>query len=314
MGICSSSLVNGAVVQPYPVGVTGAVNLQGSSWIPPVDDGVVPPTEAEVTRAVQLRGGGDTLLKISVKRACDSTPGSTPSVSACQPATPRDVLARCITQVWLHSAPESLVLILKAPPRLRSYFVAFLTREETAQHVQFYDEVNQLFMMEAGAAFDAALDHICDMYIVPGSPREVNLPSRLKRSNTSPNMWQVCAREAQTEVLRLLAADSFPRFLRSTYCRAMISAVLASGLPGSPQLPGEDPEAYASRLSLGKPQSPIVSLWPAIDWLKRFMLIAEMLPSSILVTDVSAVHLLALTCHMWLLVPPHHSFDSQLAT
>ncbi|KAJ0055342.1 hypothetical protein NL108_016083 [Boleophthalmus pectinirostris] len=111
---------------------------------------------------------------------------------------------------------QSLTSLLSSPIGV-SVFGAFLRSEFSEENLQFYLACEQYKHSSNNFSLQRRGRDICNTYIVPGSPREVNLDSKTRDltiqllqapSHASLNL-------AQKRIYSLLDTDCYPRFLQS---------------------------------------------------------------------------------------------------
>lgn len=142
----------------------------------------------------------------------------------------------------------------------------------------------------------AQAQSIYQRFIASSAPSEINLPSKIKEQQFSQQNYQGFLMDAQQEILRLLVLDAFPRFLQSPYCELMLQALgrmqqqqqQQSSAPSAPASAGSAPSALEAQVvetrnNLGDARSPR-------SWLEAFMHVADVLPASIVVSDMSQPH------------------------
>uniref|UniRef100_A0A8C6U9P7 RGS domain-containing protein n=1 Tax=Neogobius melanostomus TaxID=47308 RepID=A0A8C6U9P7_9GOBI len=133
---------------------------------------------------------------------------------------------RKMSREELESWAESLNALLSSPTGV-SVFSAFLRSEFSEENLQFYLACEQYKHSSNNFSLQRRGRDICNTYILPGSPREVNLDSKTRDltiqllqapSHTSMNM-------AQKRIYSLLDTDCYPRFLQSAlYCSLLQDA------------------------------------------------------------------------------------------
>ncbi len=132
-----------------------------------------------------------------------------------------------VVEVWLSQSRDALSAILHASPEVRRPFTAFVESEFNENHLFFFYECESMFAAEAELdeskredLFRRALA-VHEKFVAAGAAEEVNVPARLQK-NLSRKDFLPQMHAAQEEVLRLLAFDVFPRFIRSRYCEEML--------------------------------------------------------------------------------------------
>lgn len=133
---------------------------------------------------------------------------------------------RKVSREELESWAESLNVLLSSPTGV-SVFGAFLRSEFSEENLQFYLACEQYKHSSNNFSLQRRGRDICNTYILPGSPREVNLDSKTRDltiqllqapSHTSLNL-------AQKRIYSLLDTDCYPRFLQSPlYCSLLQDA------------------------------------------------------------------------------------------
>lgn len=123
---------------------------------------------------------------------------------------------RKMSREELESWAEALTTLLSSPAGV-SVFGAFLRSEFSEENLQFYLACEQYKHSSNNFSLQRRGRDICNTYILPGSPREVNLDSKTRDltiqllqapSHTSLNL-------AQKRIYSLLDTDCYPRFLQS---------------------------------------------------------------------------------------------------
>uniref|UniRef100_A0A3B4B7N5 RGS domain-containing protein n=1 Tax=Periophthalmus magnuspinnatus TaxID=409849 RepID=A0A3B4B7N5_9GOBI len=121
-----------------------------------------------------------------------------------------------ISREELEHWSQSLTALLSSPTGV-SVFGAFLRSEFSEENLQFYLACEQYKHSSNNFSLHRRGRDIYNTYILPGSPREVNLDSKTRDltiqllqapSHTSLNM-------AQKRIYSLLDTDCYPRFLQS---------------------------------------------------------------------------------------------------
>lgn len=133
---------------------------------------------------------------------------------------------RKMSREELESWAESLNALLSSSTGV-SVFGAFLRSEFSEENLQFYLACEQYKHSSNNFSLQRRGRDICNTYILPGSPREVNLDSKTRDltiqllqapSHTSLNL-------AQKRIYSLLDTDCYPRFLQSPlYCSLLQDA------------------------------------------------------------------------------------------
>lgn len=130
---------------------------------------------------------------------------------------------RKMSREELESWAESLNVLLSSPSGV-SVFGAFLRSEFSEENLQFYLACEQYKHSSNNFSLQRRGRDICNTYILPGSPREVNLDSKTRDltiqllqapSHTSLNL-------AQKRIYSLLDTDCYPRFLQSALYNSLL--------------------------------------------------------------------------------------------
>ncbi|KAM9777079.1 regulator of G-protein signaling 8 [Syngnathus typhle] len=111
---------------------------------------------------------------------------------------------------------ESLDYLLASPTGL-SVFGAFLRAEFSEENLQFYLACEQYKQSSHNFSLQRRAKDICDTYIRPGSPREVNIDSKTRdltiRLLQAPSRTSLAL--AQKRIYSLLDTDCYHRFVQS---------------------------------------------------------------------------------------------------
>ncbi|MBN3307238.1 regulator of G-protein signaling 3 [Amia ocellicauda] len=96
-------------------------------------------------------------------------------------------------------------------------FRAFLRSEFSEENLEFWLACEEYSKSKSNYSLQRKARKICEQYIEPGAPREVNLDSKTReltgRLSQAPS--HSCFTQAQCRVYGLMERDSYPRFLRS---------------------------------------------------------------------------------------------------
>lgn len=226
---------------------------------------------------------------------------ASPQATVSPPATQVDPVHRFTVAAWSHDAANVLRMLLSSPPRIRAHLFQFLRAEFNDDHAAFFADVERLKLDAHGDDTWAAAQSIYNRYLQPGASYEVNLSYRLKRAPFTPSDHIAILSAAQDEVLQLLAADSFPRFLRSPYCDAMLEELLRAheeapqdlhapvAAPAKPSV-GSTLLAFLQRMRASPSHTDSSSSGSfetgRQSWLEMFKAAAELLPECIVITDM----------------------------
>jgi hypothetical protein len=110
------------------------------------------------------------------------------------------------------SIPSTLAEVL-ANPKTRSDFRDFLETALASENLQFYEEVERLPLAQD---MKKRGQEIIDEYVVPGSPKEVNVSSHQRNAllNSRENPRVADFADAKAEVFKLMEDNFFKRFYR----------------------------------------------------------------------------------------------------
>lgn len=229
-----------------------------------------------------------------------------------------------LVNAWNEDAGNALRLLLKNSGKIRKHFETFLKEQYSDEHVEFLVAVENLSRLHQESLVNPqqAWEYakvIFDKHIQPGSVAEVNLSARTRKNEFTVENYRDYLAKAEEEIIQMLSLDLFPRFLQSKHCEMMLEdlAVLATGAhkeitygtntdgssiyinnkdmtdnTGNNNKPDSDPiddptVVNENKLlqSINKAKS--TARKSAGIWLEAFESVANLLPSSIVVADMS---------------------------
>ncbi|XP_043093947.1 regulator of G-protein signaling 5 [Puntigrus tetrazona] len=114
-------------------------------------------------------------------------------------------------------APQDLESLLSSKPGIQA-FRGFLRSEFSEENLEFWLACED-YKSTSGSRLAARAQNIFKQFVDPDAPREVNLDSETREALVGL-MEEPAADtflQAQRRIFSLMAKDSFPRFLRSSY-------------------------------------------------------------------------------------------------
>ncbi|XP_055060185.1 regulator of G-protein signaling 16 [Misgurnus anguillicaudatus] len=126
-------------------------------------------------------------------------------------------------QEWVHKhrteekLPHDLETLLNSKMGIQA-FRWFLRSEFSEENLEFWLACED-YKNSSGSKLASKAQNIYNRFINPDAPREVNLDSETREMLTDLMETPTAETfdEAQHRIFTLMAKDSFPRFLRSTY-------------------------------------------------------------------------------------------------
>ena len=180
-----------------------------------------------------------------------------------------------------------------------AFFRSFLEKDFSEAGLDFFDAATDVLRSDnAGGlnesdSFSTVSRKVIEEYVLPGAVHEVNLPSRCRIARRGTPERLALLRQAREEILLLLAFDPFPRFLQSSFFKAMVDEMSARGVLHRPVISDADAEAYTAGPSnvLSARMSSDAESVPDFQgehatWLQRFMGIADVMPICITLAKV----------------------------
>ncbi|XP_028819666.1 regulator of G-protein signaling 1 isoform X2 [Denticeps clupeoides] len=128
-----------------------------------------------------------------------------------------------ISREELHAWATSLNRLLDSRAGV-AVFGAFLRSEFSEENLQFYLACEQYQQSSHNFSLHRRARDICDTYIKPGAPREVNLDSKTREVTLqrlqAPS--HASLEHAQKRIYYLLDTDCYPRFLQSSMYQSLL--------------------------------------------------------------------------------------------
>jgi len=206
-------------------------------------------------------------------------------------------LERFTRELWAWDAVESLRCLLSNDTAVGA-FHKFLETEYSENNLDFFTSVRDIKLAEAGdeASLNAFLakekdaDVVYKSFVREGGEAQVNLPGRLA---PKPRDWKKATadekkdvlQKAEAEILKMMALDCFPRFVRSPFCSGLIEDMSAGA--GAPPDAGDaavDAALVELRHRLTKARDELPASSSA--WLERLAMVADVLPVCVVVSDM----------------------------
>ncbi|KAK2860945.1 hypothetical protein Q7C36_005111 [Tachysurus vachellii] len=121
---------------------------------------------------------------------------------------------------------QSLETLLRSKTG-KATFQAFLKSEFSDENIEFWMKCEDFKKIRSNATLTSRAKKIFDRYIQAEAPREINIDHKtreiIKHNVQTPTRY--CFDEAQKIVFSLMEKDSYPRFLRSDFYRALLESV-----------------------------------------------------------------------------------------
>ncbi|XP_051994333.1 regulator of G-protein signaling 5 [Xyrauchen texanus] len=120
--------------------------------------------------------------------------------------------------------PQDLESLLNSNMGLQA-FRWFLRSEFSEENLEFWLACED-YKNSSGSKLAPKAQSICNQFINPDAPLEVNLDSETRESLMDLEAPTADTfDEAQHRIFSLMAKDSFPRFMRSSYCKQPLKAL-----------------------------------------------------------------------------------------
>jgi PAS domain S-box-containing protein len=194
-----------------------------------------------------------------------------------------DAMLEFTKLMWIEDAVPSLKKLLQNDDAVRAYHT-FLKKEYNEDKLEFLMEANKLESFD-GADQTSLAVQVYDQYI--GNGGQSKGVGQQLRTDATEKLWNKglsandgmsidpqfamrSIREEADSVLKAMAIDSFPRFVKTPECRGVISSIQTQDAQLSGMLADASSKTPAD----------------AEEWLNMFVATAETLPACIVISDM----------------------------